>query len=118
MTPIQMAQVAHEVNRAYCIAFNDHSQPPWAGAPQWQKDSALLGVKLHTENPNAGVEDSHNSWMAQKVTDGWKYGAHKDPENKLHPCIVPYDQLPIEQQAKDFLFRGVVHALIAAGSAA
>jgi len=35
----------------------------------------------------------------------------KDTEKKEHPCIVPFDQLPREQQAKDYLFRGVVHAV-------
>ena len=31
---------------------------------------------------------------------------------KEHPCFVPYEELPTEQKAKDFLFRGVVHALV------
>ena len=34
-----------------------------------------------------------------------------DGENQLHPCIVPFDALSIEQQAKDYIFRGVVHEL-------
>ena len=75
------------------------------------KDSAVLGVKLHTNHPDAGPEASHESWMAQKIEDGWRYGPVKDPEKKEHPCIVPFSQLPAEQQAKDFIFRAVVHAL-------
>lgn len=66
MTPEQIARVAHEANRAYCQALGDNSQPAWEDAPQWQRDSAMLGVKLHTENPNAGAQASHESWMAQK----------------------------------------------------
>ena len=111
MTNEQIARVAHEVNRAYCQALGDHSQPAWEDAPQWQRDSALLGVQLHTENPDAGPQASHESWMAQKVADGWTYGPEKRPELKQHHCIVPFDALPVEQQAKDFIFRGVVHAL-------
>ena len=107
----QIARVAHEVNRAYCEALGDSSQLKWEDAPQWQKDSAMLGVELHTTNLNAGPEASHESWMAQKIADGWVYGAVKNPEIKEHPCIVPFAKLPVEQQAKDFLFRGVVHAL-------
>lgn len=42
---------------------------------------------------------------------GWKYGPVKDPERKEHPCFVPYDGLPPEQRAKDYLFRAVVHQL-------
>lgn len=107
----EIARVCHEVNRAYCEALGDMSQPAWACAPDWQKDSATLGVKLHTENPDAGPEASHESWMAQKIEDGWKYGPVKDPGKKEHPCIVPFSQLPPEQQAKDFIFRALVHAL-------
>jgi hypothetical protein len=110
MNQEKIARVCHEVNRAYCQALGDHSQPAWEDAPQWQKDSAMLGVKLHTEK-NVGPQASHESWMAQKVLDGWVYGSAKDADAKTHPCIVPFDMLPPEQQAKDFIFRAVVHAL-------
>lgn len=106
----QIAEVCHEVNRAYCEALGDASQPSWSEAPQWQKDSAMLGVDLHCTK-DVGPEASHVSWMAQKLVDGWTYGEVKDPEAKTHPCIMPFDQLPKEQQAKDFIFRAVVHAL-------
>ena len=111
MTDEQIARVAHEVNRAYCQALDDNSQPAWEDAPQWQRDSALLGVKLHTENPGASAGASHESWMAQKVAEGWSYGPEKRPDLKQHHCIVPFDALPREQQAKDYIFRGVVHSL-------
>lgn len=39
------------------------------------------------------------------------YGPVKNPQAKEHHCIVPFDALPAEQQAKDFIFRGVVLAL-------
>ncbi len=111
MNTEQMARVAHEVNRAYCQALGDNSQPAWEDAPQWQRDSAMLGVRLHAENPNAGPQASHESWMAQKVADGWVYGPEKRPEAKEHPCIVAFDELPQAQQAKDYIFRAVVHSL-------
>lgn len=110
MNKIEIARVAHEVNRAYCQALGDNSQPAWEDAPQWQRDSAALGVDLHTSGDH-GPEASHASWMAQKVAEGWVYGPEKKPELKQHHCIVPFEDLPIEQQAKDFISRGVVHAL-------
>ena len=90
---LQVARVAHEVNRAYCQALGDNSQPAWEDAPLWQRESALLGVKLHTENPDAGPQASHESWMAQKVADGWIYGPEKRPDLKQHHCIVPFADL-------------------------
>lgn len=110
MNQEQIARVAHEVNRAYCEALGDHSQPTWEDAPEWQRVSARMGVDLHTMG-DFGPEASHISWMRQKVEDGWVYGEVKDPEAKTHPCLVPFDQLPREQQAKDFIFRAVVHSL-------
>lgn len=111
MNVIEIARVAHEVNRAYCEALGDHSQVAWEDAPQWQRDSAILGVDLHIGNPNAGAQASHESWSAQKVADGWVYGSEKRPDLKQHPCLVPFNELPVQQQAKDFIFRGVVIAL-------
>ena len=115
MTKEQIARVCHEVNRAYCQALGDNSQPTWEDAPQWAKDSAMLGVELHTNNPEASAAASHESWMKQKVVEGWVYGPEKNPELKQHHCMVPFDALPVAQQAKDFIFRGVVHALVGRG---
>jgi len=111
MTREEIARVAHEVNRAYCQSLGDASQPAWEDAPEWQRASARTGVDLHLDDPNAGPATSHASWMHEKVEDGWVYGPTKDPEAKKHPCLVDFDDLPREQQAKDFIFRGVVHAL-------
>lgn len=111
MTPVQIAQVAHEVNRAYCASIGDDSQPAWADAPEWQRASALAGVEMHLANPDATPEQSHESWMAQKTADGWTYGEVKNAELKQHPCFMPYADLPAAQKSKDYLFRAVVHAM-------
>ena len=111
MTAEQIAAVCHEVNRAYCRALGDDSQPPWHQAPEWQRESARLGVQLHTQYPNAGPQASHESWLAQKVEQGWVYGPLKKPELKQHPCLVPFAELPKEQQAKDYIFCSLVRCL-------
>jgi len=111
MNRIHLARAAHEINRAYCAALGDASQPAWEDAPKWQKDSSLMGVDMHLANPDATPEDSHASWLAQKTADGWKFGPVKDAELKEHPCFLPYAELPSEQKAKDYLFRAVVHTL-------
>lgn len=108
--PVEViARVAHEVNAAYCRSHNDHSQTDWDHAPQWQKDSAINGVKFHLEGEH-DPEESHVNWMAQKKAEGWKYGDVKDADKKEHPCMVPYNELPQEQRVKDHLFLAVVNA--------
>lgn len=107
----KIARACHEVNKAYCEALGDTSQPSWEDAPEWQRDSAINGVVFHLENPDAGPDESHKNWVAEKLADGWRRGDEKDPERKLHPCMVPFVDLPVEQRAKDFIFRTLVHVL-------
>jgi hypothetical protein len=107
----RIARACHEVNRAYCASLGDHSQPAWEDAPEWQRTSAIKGVEFTLANPEAGPSASHESWLAEKAADGWKYGPVKNPETKEHPCFVPYDELPVEQKAKDYLFQAVVRSM-------
>lgn len=107
---LTIARVCHEVNRAYCQALGDFSQDTWEDAPQWQRDSAVNGVRMHLAN-DVDPEASHEAWRKEKVEAGWQFGLDKDPEKKEHPCMLPFSQLPQAQKAKDFIFRAVVHAL-------
>lgn len=111
MKPIDIAKVCHEINRAYCFTLGDLSQVPWEEAEEWQTSSALKGVIYHLHNPESTPADSHKSWLAEKEADGWKYGTVKDPEKKEHPCMVPFEQLPVPQQGKDVLFLTTVRQL-------
>lgn len=108
---IAIARVCHEYNRAFCQFLGDLSQNTWEEAPGWQRQSAIKGVEFHVNNPDAGDSASHDAWSAEKVANGWVYGAVKDEVAKTHYCLVPFDQLPPEQQMKDRLFRTTVHAL-------
>src|SRR5262245_45178569 len=111
-----IARVAHEANRAYCATHGDDSQPAWSDAPDWQRGSAINGVRFHlaahargeTPPPSA----SHDSWKAQKEAEGWTYGLEKNPEKKTHPCMRPFDELPEHQRLKDHLFGHVVAAFV------
>jgi hypothetical protein len=110
----QAARIAHELNRAYCLRLGDVSQVAWEEAPQWQRDSAVTGIKLHWNALDSGKElppsASHESWLKEKAATGWKYGPIKDAERKEHPCFVPYEELPADQQTKDYLFGAVAKA--------
>src|SRR4051812_15318849 len=108
MTVEAIAKVCHEANRAYCAAIGDTSQLPWEDAPQWQRDSAFMGVEHRLANPFAPASASHDSWLAVKEAEGWKYGPVKDADKKERPCFVPYDELPEAQKLKDHLFCAVV----------
>lgn len=109
-----IAKICHEANKAYCESLGDVSQKSWEDAPEWQCISAIKGVIFIIDNPNALASASHESWLEEKRLGGWKYGIVKNAEIKEHPCYVPYEQLPLEQRRKDYIFGAIVRACISA----
>lgn len=105
-----IARAAHEVNRAYCEAIGDNSQINWDDAPEWQKASAISGVIAHLER-DLTPRESHELRCAHKLADGWAWGIEKNEAIKKHPCLIPYDSLPLNQRVKDHLFGAVVQSL-------
>lgn len=43
----------------------------------------------------------HEVWAAGRIADGWAWGEVRDDECKLHPCLVPYDELPESEREYD-----------------
>lgn len=105
-----VAKICHEANKAYCATIGDNSQPSWENAPEWQKESAINGVRFHCLNENTTPADSHNSWLKEKTEQGWSWGEIKDAEKKEHPCFTAYENLPKPQQVKDYIFKNIVEA--------
>ena len=110
------AQTCHEVNRAYVLATSrkvpvvfagttpDPATQPWESLDADTVASAVDGVRFHIANPEATPEDSHANWLKTKKAQGWTYGRVKNADLKQSPCMVAYDQLPLEQRVKDSLF--------------
>lgn len=111
MRVIDVAKICHQANKAYCQALGDNSQEDWEFSPEWQRDSAMQGVRFAIANPDAPASASHDSWLEHKRLTGWKYGPVKDEAKKEHPCFVSFEALPVEQQVKDHLFKAVVKTL-------
>lgn len=83
--------------------------PPWDDLDDETQDSAAQGVMgiIRGDDP----AQSHRNWLDFKIEHGWVFGDVKDEVAKTHPCIVPYNELPDEQQIKDKLFHAIVNAL-------
>ena len=47
------------------------------------------------------AENTHEVWAAQRLKDGWSYGPRRDDASKLHPCLVPYEELPESEKQYD-----------------
>jgi len=46
-------------------------------------------------------ENVHEVWVQTRLSQGWRYGEHRDDARKLHPDLVPYAALPEEEKAHD-----------------
>lgn len=58
----------------------------------------------------------HDYWCRGKTAEGWKYGPKKDPDKKINPSILPWDDLPKAEQEKNKNYiRGLPRLLARAG---
>lgn len=104
----QVAQVCHNVNTQYCLMIGDQVPPRWHELTEEEQASMIAGVAAKMQKPEITPEQQHNLWMESKIADGWSYGEVKDRDRKLHPCLVPYSELPEKQRMKDILFGSTV----------
>lgn len=109
MDSTQIAEIAYEINRAYCEAIGDSSQVSWSDTNEEVKVSAVNGVEFcRAQKPTPTPEDNHINWMELKLASGWRYGEIKNETEKTHPCLVAHAALPLAQRVKDHLFIAVV----------
>lgn len=108
---LKIAEIAHEVNRSYCECMGFNVLPEFNKLPTNIRLSIIDGVIFSIQNPSSIPSDFHNNWMKFKVKEGWIYGEIRDDSKKIHNLLVPYDQLPKEHQAKDYIFSTIVKQL-------
>ena len=49
----------------------------------------------------AMAKNVHEIWAQERINQGWTYGEKRDDNKKLHPCLVPYEDLPEEEKEYD-----------------
>jgi ryanodine receptor 2 len=47
------------------------------------------------------AENAHEVWARGRAAESWIYGPSRDDVQKLHPCLVPYSELPDSEKAYD-----------------
>ncbi len=47
------------------------------------------------------AENNHDIWAKQRTQEGWTYGTKRDDDKKLHPDLVPYNELSESEKEYD-----------------
>jgi len=52
------------------------------------------------------AENIHEMWAVNKIESGWIYGDYRDDYDKFHPCLVPFERLPLAEKRYDIELAG------------
>lgn len=78
---------------------------PWREREEEFKSQFIEVVdKQCSGNGFSSAEEAHNSWLRDYERLGWKYGRVYDPDKKVHPDMVPFNELPKSERDKDEIF--------------
>lgn len=47
------------------------------------------------------AENVHDVWAEGRIKEGWSYGEKRNDIFKLHPCLVPYNELSDSEKSYD-----------------
>lgn len=58
----------------------------------------------------------HHRWFERRMQDGWRPGLRRDDGRRVHPCLVPYAELPEREKEYDrIMVRETLKTLMALG---
>lgn len=47
------------------------------------------------------AKNVHEVWAEGRMKDGWRYGEKRNDVGKLHPCLIPYEELTEKEREFD-----------------
>lgn len=65
------------------------------------QDVIPLDAARHLALCNAMAKRKHEDWVRERTDAGWRYGVVFDAEEKVHPLVRPWDQLPERYRVPD-----------------
>lgn len=107
-----IAKVAYQANKAFSESNFDFSHKGWEDETDEVREGFVHAVIRIFNNPKISPIEMHEAWKKDKIEQGWRYGESKDIKGRTHPCIAPYDKLPLFERLKDDLFINIVKTFI------
>lgn len=46
-------------------------------------------------------KNTHEVWARTRLEQGWRWGETRDDARKLHPCLIPYEELSEDEKTFD-----------------
>ncbi len=78
---------------------------PWSEREDEFRDQFFEIIERQcSSHRSSSPEELHGSWMQAYFSMGWVYGEEYDREKRVHPDLVPYDQLGQLEKDKDAVF--------------
>ena len=78
---------------------------PWDKREEDFKEQFLKVIERQCGmSRSSSPEELHGSWMQAYYDRGWVYGEKYDAEKRIHPDLVPFDDLGTLEQDKDSVF--------------
>jgi hypothetical protein len=104
-----VARVCHEANREFSLQLGQIALP-WGQASASQRAHCIAGVRFRLQHLMEPIPRQHAEWKKLLEAEGWHYGPTRDEQEKHHPNLVEFGNLPLEEQAKNALFVNIVRA--------
>ena len=104
LTDEDLARICHEAHLALRIGLNSSADDMHFDAlPQERKDLVTNQVRMFREGKS--LAEVHQAWVEWMLERSWRLPLCTEPSlrdtvRKIHPNLVPYDDLPVEEQAK------------------
>lgn len=103
-----LAESCHEVTKVLSEQVLSEEKQEWKLISSGAKARMINAVQRSIENKITDPAVAHENWMADMIKEGWTYGEKLSEEEKTHPCLVHYAELPTGQQTKDELYLAVL----------
>ena len=70
----------------------------------WRAADLVFGEVGGVDEVEAMARMEHDLWCQELLVDGWRKGSEKSKVQKIHPALVPWDDLPEDEKAKNKIF--------------
>ncbi len=102
-----LAQFCHDVLSSYSKAYGQELSA-WDGLSKSEQQHYVGRVAHFMTYPDADASAPHEAWRLRIQLNGWSYGNKFDAVRKTRSDLCYFSQLPPEQQASDFIIKGIV----------